>query len=184
MFRVTARRLVIAMAVASIGAAWACNNTVAYIEVPPEGGASSGEGGASDGSAGGATTLQPDGAGYLEDLGPQSSASGINPAHTSSSDDPSLGGAATIAWTYDFDGKLAYPLIAHGKLVATYVSAQKHAFVQAFDAKTGAPAWGPVDIGPTDIASSTYDGGRVFVLDRDCALHALDVEIVVEHAIA
>jgi outer membrane protein assembly factor BamB len=115
-------------------------------------------------------------AGYAPDPGPQSGALQIDSAHTGFSDDPLLTGDVTRWWTKSLGGASSFPLIAHGKVIATWVTKDKHGSLQAFEAATGASAWGPVDLGDSDISNSAYDGGRVFALRRDGLIQAFDVD--------
>lgn len=170
--RVTAHTLAAACAIACGGRA-----SLSAIAVDSDGGGAP----RGDTSADAAADAElPDGAGYLPDLGPQSAAYQINAAHTGSTDDASLFGAPSRRWAHDFGGPVAFPLIAHGKVIATFITgerpADKRVSVQAFDALTGASVWGPIDLGVSDTASSAYDGGRVFTLDRAGLMHALDVD--------
>ena len=80
----------------------------------------------------------------------------------------------TTLWTKDFAGppSLSYPLLTGGRV---YVVTQEgsSAELHAFDAATGADAWGPVDIGFTGIGLAAGDG-QVFTLSYDGLLSAFD----------
>ena len=128
--RVTAHTLAAACAIACGGRA-----SLSAIAVDSDGGGAP----RGDTSADAAADAElPDGAGYLPDLGPQSAAYQINAAHTGSTDDASLFGAPSRRWAHDFGGPVAFPLIAHGKVIATFITgerpADKRVSVQAFDA--------------------------------------------------
>jgi outer membrane protein assembly factor BamB len=178
-------RVLLLAYVAATACAFACNDTISVVEITPDGG---GDAAPASDAAGPADATEdsdddaadalaaPDGSGYVPDLGRQSGAYQINASHTGSTDDTSLYGSVSRRWEKDFTGAVAYPLIAHGKVIATSITADGHGALQAFDAVTGSSVWGPVDLGPSDISSSAYDGGQVFALSRLGRLQAFDVD--------
>jgi outer membrane protein assembly factor BamB len=95
----------------------------------------------------------------------------LNPAHTSTIEDPTLAPPLALAWTHDFGSPLrvSYPLVADGLayLVLTDETEGASPTLQlvALDETTGATAWGPVALPTTQLVGThAYDGGRVFVV--------------------
>ena len=99
----------------------------------------------------------------------------INAVHTGvQSGDALLPGLAR-RWELDFGGSVPYPLIADGNVyvVAAGADANGDLGLFALDQHTGRSVWGPVIL-PTNSALAAYDGGRVFVLQRNAVLSAFD----------
>jgi outer membrane protein assembly factor BamB len=84
---------------------------------------------------------------------------------------------ASPAWSTTLPGAVSYPLIASGRIFVTTagLGAGYGTQLHAFDAATGAVAWGPVAIPGTYFWSGTaFDQGTVFVLNADGVLRAFD----------
>lgn len=101
-----------------------------------------------------------------------------NPVHTGSVRADSLNGNLVARWSRDLGGNVGYPVIAEGKVFVTVTVANASGYgtrLHALDLATGAPAWGPVDLGGTYWwSASAYEAGRLFVLNYDGVLRALD----------
>lgn len=96
---------------------------------------------------------------------------GINPAHDNAQPSDSVATPLTPAWTATFNGHVSYPLVVGGMVIVAAAESQPN--VRALDIHTGALVWGPIVFGTA--VTLAYDGGRVFALDRDGHLAALDV---------
>ena len=121
----------------------------------------------------------PDGGGAADGGGPVSTATSflVNPAHTNAVVDPLLRPPLTLAWSFDIlvDEHAFYPLIAGGMVYIVLPGQSANATLVAYDAKTGATRWGPVDLGATFVAGHAYDGGRIFVVGTsDSSVRAYD----------
>ncbi len=100
----------------------------------------------------------------------------VNPLHTGAQAADSLTGNLQARWTKDLGGNVSYPVVAEGKVFVTVANASGYGTkLHALDLATGAPAWGPIDLGGTYWwSASAYDAGRVFVLNYDGVLRAFD----------
>lgn len=103
----------------------------------------------------------------------------INTSHSGAqSGDPLKPGLAR-RWEVDLQGNVSYPLIADGNVYVTvaFQPATAAAFTRlyALNLSTGSSLWGPVDLS-TPWATSTYDGGRLFVQLGDGTLKAFDAQ--------
>ncbi len=101
----------------------------------------------------------------------------VNPAHTNAVVDPLLRPPLTLAWSVDVlvDEHAFYPLVAGGMLYIALPGQSANATLVAYDAKTGATRWGPVDLGATSLAGHAYDRGNIFVVGTsDSSVRAYD----------
>ncbi len=100
----------------------------------------------------------------------------VNPLHTGAQAADSLTGNLQARWTKDLGGNVSYPVVAEGKVFVTVANATGYGTkLHALDLATGAPAWGPVDLGGTYWwSASAYEAGRLFVLNYDGILRAFD----------
>lgn len=104
----------------------------------------------------------------------------LDPGHTGSWRTP---GAATLAsspaWSRALGGRVAYPLVAGGKVFTLTEGAADGApgsFLQALDLASGASDWGPITVSGAGVAMAgqALDGGRLFTLRSDGLLAAFD----------
>jgi outer membrane protein assembly factor BamB len=92
----------------------------------------------------------------------------LNPAHTSTLDDPTLAPPLNLAWSRDFGSVVSYPVVAQGRVYLVLSDETSGASTPlrlvALDVSTGATVWGPVALPATQYGGGhAYDGGRVFV---------------------
>lgn len=90
----------------------------------------------------------------------------INPAHTGVQPNDTLTIALMKRWTVTFPGPVSYPLVAGGRVFVTAVGMGSEADLYAVDERTGAPVWGPVDLGSTNWSNAAYENGRVFTVNQ------------------
>ncbi|HEY5011615.1 MAG TPA: PQQ-binding-like beta-propeller repeat protein, partial [Acidimicrobiia bacterium] len=100
----------------------------------------------------------------------------INPTHDGRQDDTTFIAPLTKLWSLNLRGTVQYPLIVDG---VVFVDVAHHTgygtSVSAYGIETGNRIWGPVDIGGTyGFGALTYENGRVFALNFDGVLTALD----------
>jgi outer membrane protein assembly factor BamB len=84
-------------------------------------------------------------------------------------------------WAADLNGQVSYPLIAGGHIYVTVAngaqgdSSHYGSKLYAFSERTGAVAWGPIELsGAYGLSSLAYDAGRVFVHTFDGPLRSFD----------
>lgn len=99
-----------------------------------------------------------------------------DPAHDGRSLDTSFVAPFTQAWSTELGGTVGYPLIADGRVFVTVAHASGYGNdVEALSLATGERLWGPTSIGGTYWTGSiAYDAGRVFAINYDGKLTALD----------
>jgi outer membrane protein assembly factor BamB len=85
----------------------------------------------------------------------------ITPDHAGAVIFNSLSFPTARSWSVNVGGTPSYAIIVDGKVVVA-AAVNNNTQLIALDQATGATVWGPVDI--TGLASTTYDGGKVFVL--------------------
>ncbi len=80
-----------------------------------------------------------------------------------------LSPTATQRWSVTLNGQASYPIIAAGKVFVTTPNSSSYGgWLYAFDASTGAKAWGPVPLAGTYFYFPlAFDGGRLFVNNFD-----------------
>jgi outer membrane protein assembly factor BamB len=106
----------------------------------------------------------------------------LNALHDGRQIDPDFGGAdQDVLWSKDLGGKVAYPLIVGESIFVDVANSGPNgatvygSTVSAYDKRSGALLWGPVALGGTyNFSAIAYDRGRVFALNYDGKLHALD----------
>jgi outer membrane protein assembly factor BamB len=84
----------------------------------------------------------------------------------------------TRSWAVDLGGSLSYPLIVQGKVFVTVSDVTAYGTkLYALDAATGTTVWGPVELGGTYFwSNAAYEHGRVFAVNFDGRLRALDAQ--------
>lgn len=103
-------------------------------------------------------------------MGTAATSIGIDPAHDNAQPTDVVASPLAPVWTATLDGAVSYPLVAHD---AVFVAAGGSSpTVRALDISTGATLWGPFTM-PGRV-SLAYDADRVFALDVDGHLLALD----------
>src|SRR5437762_110969 len=104
----------------------------------------------------------------------------INPAHTGNLKDPSIRPPLQQLWAVDLGGIVSYPVVVGDKLFVTAAHVPTMPYgstLYALDARTGANAWGPVELGGTYWWSAiAYDRGKIFVLNGDGLMRAYDAQ--------
>lgn len=83
------------------------------------------------------------------------------------------------AWSHDLGAEVSYPIIADGKVVVSYGDADAGygSDIVAYDALTGALAWGPVTIDAIYYNNGLcYDNGTIYSLPFDGQLFAFDID--------
>ena len=85
----------------------------------------------------------------------------ITPDHAGAISFKSLSFPTTSTWSVNVGGIPSYALIVDGKVIVT-AAVNNNTQLIALDQATGATVWGPIEL--TGYASSTYEGGKVFVL--------------------
>ncbi len=92
----------------------------------------------------------------------------ITPGHTGALETDTLLPPLTTRWTLDLGAHVSYPLIAGGRVFVTVGSPKVSSKLYAFDLKTGATDWGPIELDSTHAAAyAAYENGRVFTINYD-----------------
>src|SRR4051794_34279328 len=110
-------------------------------------------------------------------LGADSVAYQVNPQHTGAQDADSLTPPLGIRWGWNLGGPTSYPVIAGGKVFVTSRDLSNPSYgttLYAFDQQTGTLAWSRSITGAYWWATSTYEAGKLFVLNEDGVLRAFD----------
>jgi outer membrane protein assembly factor BamB len=85
----------------------------------------------------------------------------ITPDHAGAISFKSLSFPTASTWSVNVGGTPSYALIVDGKVIVTAAVSNNTQLI-ALNQATGATVWGPLEI--TGYASTTYDGGKVFVV--------------------
>jgi outer membrane protein assembly factor BamB len=85
----------------------------------------------------------------------------ITPDHAGAISFKTLSFPTASTWSVNVGGAPSYALIVDGKVIVT-AAINNNTQLVALDQMTGATVWGPIEL--TGYASTTYDGGKVFVL--------------------
>src|SRR5208282_1669451 len=85
----------------------------------------------------------------------------ITPDHAGAINFKSLAFPTASTWSVNVGGTPSYALIVDGKVIVT-AAVNNNTQLIALDQATGATVWGPIEF--TGYGSTTYDGGKVFVL--------------------
>lgn len=97
----------------------------------------------------------------------------LNPAHSGSLTDPAFHLPLTPAWSALLASDPSYPILADGAVYVAFANAGAIE-AKAFDAHTGAPLWGPVNLQTGERATLAYNHGTLFVHTSAGWLHALE----------
>ncbi len=101
----------------------------------------------------------------------------VNPSHGGSPGIQTMAPPLQPAWTLNLGGPVSYPLLApEGIFVTTTNPTTNHAQLYAINYRTGAIAWGPVDLGGSFWANASYDNGRVFTINSTGQMQAFDAQ--------
>lgn len=143
------------------------------------------DGGVPDAGAFDAGFLDEDDAGVPDDggcvapraSGTESVAYQINPAHSGEQPNDRLRLPLCRRWRRELGGSAGFPVVAGGRVfVATHTNqAGSGTLLWALDQRTGAIAWGPLNLGgSTWWAGLGYESGRVFAVTGSGSLRAVD----------
>jgi outer membrane protein assembly factor BamB len=118
-----------------------------------------------------ATSLPADAATYND-----STAYQISSRHDGVASGTALRQNLVRAWSKDLGGRVSYPVIAGGRVFVTVAHTTSYGSdLYAFDARTGAVDWGPINLGGTYFLSGlTYEKGRVFAVNYDGVMRAFN----------
>jgi len=96
--------------------------------------------------------------------------------HDGSTQDPSFVRQIREHWSVDLGGRVHYPLVVGGRVYASVSDPDgAGSTVSAFELESGTRIWGPVDVGGTNgFGALTYEGGRVFAMNGQGRVTALD----------
>lgn len=101
----------------------------------------------------------------------------LDQGHTGGTSDVHLSTPLKQRWTRTFRDGISYPLIADGKVIATYRNESDYGgTIVALDAADGRTVWSRSVGGTYYWSASTYQDGRVFVVDGNGLLRALSVD--------
>src|SRR2546425_607090 len=99
----------------------------------------------------------------------------INPAHSGSPGPETLTTPLQAGWTVDLGGPVSYPVLGPSYVYVTVTNpATTHPNLYAINYRTGAVAWGPIDLGGSYWANASYDNGLVFTINVTGQLQAFD----------
>lgn len=100
----------------------------------------------------------------------------IDAAHTGSQRTSFINRVLARKWSHVLNGSVSYPVVADGRIFVTVSPTGGHgSALYALNEQTGAIIWGPVDLGGTfGFSGATYDQQRVFAINSDGLLRALD----------
>ena len=102
-------------------------------------------------------------------------------AHTGTADGVGLEPPLFEAWSHDLGYTVSYPIIAEGKVVVSYAETpgggSYGTHIIAYEALTGAVAWGPIPIEAVYYNNGLcYDDGTIYSLPFDGQLFAFDIQ--------
>lgn len=102
----------------------------------------------------------------------------INQSHTGFVQTSGLNLPLKQKWAINLGGAISYPLIAEGKVFVTVRNASSYGTkLYGINAATGEIAWGPIEISGTYYwSNAAYSNGRIFVVNFDGLLRALDAK--------
>lgn len=99
----------------------------------------------------------------------------LNASHDGFYDDPGFVAPFPKAWSKTLVGTVGYPLIAEGRVfVAVANPASRNVIVEALSLATGEVLWGPTPVGGSTAGWIAYDDGRVFAINNEGDLSAID----------
>jgi outer membrane protein assembly factor BamB len=103
-----------------------------------------------------------------------------DPAHDGNQPNGAVPLTARARWTHQFDNPVSYPVAAKGRVFVIVGGATGGGYnygdrLYALSAATGEVLWGPLQVGGTyEFTRLTYDAGKVFTVDFDGLVHAVD----------
>jgi outer membrane protein assembly factor BamB len=100
----------------------------------------------------------------------QATSFAIDPAHDNAQPNDTVASPLRSSWTANLSGAASYPLVVGSQVIVAAAGSQAN--VRSLDLLTGSVVWGPVVFGGT--VWIAYDGGKVFGLEGDGNLTALD----------
>ena len=99
----------------------------------------------------------------------------INPTHSGSPGSSALTTPLQPGWTIDLGGPVSYPLMGQSYIYVTVTNpTTTHPNLYAINYRTGAVAWGPIDLGGSYWANAAYDNGFVFTVNVNGQMQAFD----------
>jgi outer membrane protein assembly factor BamB len=102
----------------------------------------------------------------------------VNAAHSGNLADKSLKPPLQKLWALDLGGRVSYPLVVDNTVyVAVANTGSNGTRLYARNGLTGAPVWGPVDLGGTySWAGIAYENGRVFAVNYSGLMRAFNAK--------
>src|SRR5438132_10996709 len=99
----------------------------------------------------------------------------MNPSHNGTPGPSPLTTPLQPAWTIDLGGSVSYPVMGPSYIYVTVANpTTTHPNLYAINYRTGAVAWGPVDLGGSWWANASYDNGLVFTVNVNGQMQAFD----------
>ena len=99
----------------------------------------------------------------------------INPSHSGSPGPETLTLPLQPSWTIDLGGPVSYPVMGPSYIYVTVTNpTTTHPNLYAINYRTGAVAWGPIDLGGSWWANASYDNGLVFTINVNGQMQAFD----------
>src|SRR5438132_1416512 len=99
----------------------------------------------------------------------------INPSHSGSPGPETLTLPLQPSWTIDLGGPVSYPVMGPSYIYVTVTNpTTTHPNLYAINYRTGAVAWGPIDLGGSWWVNASYDNGLVFTINVNGQMQAFD----------
>ncbi|TMD64816.1 MAG: hypothetical protein E6I84_11795, partial [Chloroflexi bacterium] len=99
----------------------------------------------------------------------------INPSHSGSPGPETLTVPLQPSWAIDLGGPVSYPVMGPSYIYVTVTNpTTTHPNLYAINYRTGAVAWGPIDLGGSWWANASYDNGLVFTINVNGQMQAFD----------
>ena len=99
----------------------------------------------------------------------------LNPSHNGTPGPSPLSTPLQPAWTIDLGGSVSYPVMGPSYIYVTVANpTTTHPNLYAINYRTGAVAWGPVDLDGSWWANASYDNGLVFTVNVNGQMQAFD----------
>jgi len=99
----------------------------------------------------------------------------INPSHSGSPGPQTLTVPLQPGWSIDLGGPVSYAVMGPSYIYVTATNpTTTHPNLYAINYRTGAVAWGPIDLGGSWWANASYDNGLVFTINVNGQMQAFD----------